>query len=174
MALAEVITIRRNTPPSQLLVAMLNVADELDEVTDDIADPTELGLLTQSIAEVRRVLAFTESILTKRMANNMVEKRLETTFGTFERNRDIKRTQWDGELKERAIADVLLNEGLVDTDSMRPAAKSFLEALPFGLTPKVTGLRKMGYDPADWCSEEDNGYTIKATTDREKIRKALA
>lgn len=158
----------------RLVGRFLQVADTINEVTDELTDATTLALLMEGIEEIRRTLAIVNDDLKQRLAFNMKEKTLETQFGTFERIRNKKRTDWDPEIRPRTLAQLLTDEGLVEPEKSLAVAKHLLEELPFTPgAPRTTKIEAMGYDPSEWCNEVDSGYSVKSTTNRAVIRKKL-
>lgn len=161
---------------------LVTVLDDLDAFVADLAevlvdiiergDADELVRVMVAIRELRADLANTYDLVERRLVIAMdgARHRNVPDVGEVEVKRRTKRTAWDHDALIPAVVARIVDEpGIVwngDTGERFPPnaigtnlARRLRDCISFG-AGKVTGLRALGLQPDEFCTERDDGYAV--------------
>lgn len=131
----------------------------------------ECATVLVAIRDARTHLAdFAADVTTMLLAESGERSFTVEDLGEVEIKKRTRRTGWRyDELVPQVVARIADEPGVLfdpDTGERMPWVHS-VQALCgrlrdcFGFTAKVTGLRDLGLQPDEWCTEEPDGYAVK-------------
>lgn len=137
------------------------------------ANAEDTAVALEGVKELRRVLAIVQGDLESQLVKRLPTRNNDLPIGRFERLPNISRTEWKhDELLPKVLRTLLVAPLQGDLSAVEDCVEAIvtqLPAKPSWRVGKKDGLPALGFDPADWCHEEKDGYTVKVTLNHEKL-----
>lgn len=149
----------------RLLAGIASDLNVFDDSINTVTDPVDGVFLLAALRDMKQDLARVYEATEKHLLSLMGDKKMEVDgIGLVEVKRRTKRTQWRHDELWPVVVARALDERLLDeeTGEYESAAEVVSRVLRDCMSPswKVTGLRARGIQPDEFCTEEQEGYSV--------------
>lgn len=164
--------------PSPVFLLRVGIADLIDDAKA-LAEQGDWESLIRGLGPLQQVLGdlrLLESDVKGYIADTMPERIVSVQgVGTVEKLKKTTRRNWDSEeLLRKLVVSAIVDEetGEIPSSPLEAVERVVDEiraCVPFtGSTGwRVGALRERGFDPDEWCEENQDGYSIKFTRNKE-------
>ena len=174
-------------PVTALTAAVESLAKAADSLVDQCTDSQALDLarLFYDVQAARAQLHGIERDLEGRLAKAMLESEVHADGLRVERHRSADRKSWDHDAWRRDVRAKALQaaglkgaQGVVDANGELVPAEVLYDVLATvqdvhgSAAPKVTGLRRYGLDPQDYCEVSPGSWHVRVQRVAEDERQA--